>query len=933
MMAQLSESTPRSPYYFPPMWNIFGEVDRTNFQWEPPSTKSSKPEAGTGWLQDLQDWLRSRWLPTTPALSPSMSEAAEIVPTAPLSVNQAWAHEDISTFRSQLRNALKSGDDDAIFELCNNLNKRLKQSLTVGEIPDSMLITALEIHRYDLQDIPLRESLALTFCQEIWDGMTTCKVVPVSMIDGAVMDGLIGLLSVLPISLEVQTLAHSILCSTSSTQLRMMRQSVKSLLYAWVHTWTVDECPSAADMSGSSVQAEEAVGLVEHTLGRALGLVPSLEQNGKREDWIEMQRFVHEARNGIHRSIKTVDLAENILWPQRASVATLADALQNLETHSSLLSSIIIKACSQYVSNVIDKAPKESRAVLRFHWLSLVAQMRNINDGLFVQIFHALNDTERLIRPNAISTIILDRWITQGTVKDPLIVRNAFRARGHASGAIADLLYILERHNEAWWTKTEEVFSLLQKIGAYQRVHSILTEMLLRRLKLPTALILRVLNNMSYYNANLAYNIFHIWLPIRADRRGLHMEKCPDFLLSLIKSRVFSSKAIWDVLRIPLYHKVRYGFPGFSNDPSHRLWPTSESLITKMAVEFAAQSDRRPRFALRNVSQCLLHLRIRGNPITPKLTKSLTLSGVTMDMVKDRWISEGRLAWSLKMVEQAEGTPVAEALDKQVFLYRQQLVERKRLGQLNLPQWVRDEKINSYRQQLVKERERIRQQLEIAQQATEGQEGQWIPRKLQQERRKQEREELEQKRLERERLKQETRERQKLEREWLEEKRKGREKREWEKLEQEIEERAKNKRELLESTMNELEHAEKKSVRGELQEVKSKVQWGRIPERLAFEAHTETTDETDGSKELQSVRTNPQLEDDLDERPKKKWAKKEPQKTKKQPAWGRLPPEDDPEDDLNSQPKKKKAKKKPGNSGMKKQPAWGRLPPEDYSDE
>lgn len=848
MMAQLSESTPRAPYYFPPVWNLFGEPDKMKFQWQPPSIRSSTPEAGTGWMENLQDWLHPRSLPTAPSPAPPIIGEKDVVRDLSVPLEQAFHVEDVKAFGSRLKIAAQHKDYSVVLKLCNDFNKRLKQSLIAGEVSHDTLHAALLLHRHFLPEISIQKTLARAFCREIWSGISTSKVVNVHAHDGLILGNLITILSKQPMSFEVQTLAHSILCSASSSQLQLkMKVGTRALLLSWLDTWNADKCAPASEMLKSTVEAEHAVDkalrLAEETIANSSAMIPLLEQGGTQDDWIELQRLVCKARDAIHHGIEAIDRAEHVLLPQRASATILLEIFQKLEKRETHIWTFLIKSCTHHVSKVTEAPSTKLRASLRFHYMSLVAQISSMDNALFFQTLETLNDPKRLITPNAIASTLLERWISQGMVNSPIIIRNEFRARGWAQHGIADLIYILNRHGEAYAEKTEEILGLLLKFGAYRSepVDCIFNELLLRGVKLPVDTIQQVMNDMASRDVNQAYSIFEIWRPLRDDYRGLHIEKCPDFILALINSIHISSKAIWDMLGVPLYHQIpRHVFPKFSKDPKDRLWPTREALIVKMAIEFA-QSGRMPRIVLRNIRQCILYLQIRGNPIPPQLTKALVLAGISMDIVEDRWVEDGRLAWTLKTVEQAEGTPVAESLDRQTFRHRQRLIERKNIaGHTSLP--TKEELQVMIREELAaKEREMPDKSWSSALKR------QWRRRKLAQLQNKEAKGLREQEKLDRIREKedliQRTRERMAVERKRI---------LEWQKAHGVV-------------------PAPKTRVKKKPQTTKMPVPWERVEDEQPFVGHSQKNK----SAQLKKGRAK----------------KSQISSKKEQPAWGRLPPE------------------------------------------
>lgn len=177
---------------------------------------------------------------------------------------------------------------------------------------------------------------------------------------------------------------------------------------------------------------------------------------------------------------------------------------------------------------------------------------------------------------------------------------------------------------------------------------------------------------------------------MRNDPRGIALDRSSGFMVSLITKSNISSYEIWDILGIPLYYLLPpHAFPGFSRNPKDRLSPSMVALIVDMAKAFA-KCHGSNSFKRRNIAQCITHLRIRGNPIPPQLTKALTLVSLKAEIAKNKWIGDkwpgdGWLLWCLRLIEQAEGTEVAEKVDKAIFRHRQTLIRKYKNAMRSLP--------------------------------------------------------------------------------------------------------------------------------------------------------------------------------------------------------------------------------------------------------
>jgi hypothetical protein len=153
---------------------------------------------------------------------------------------------------------------------------------------------------------------------------------------------------------------------------------------------------------------------------------------------------------------------------------------------------------------------------------------------------------------------------------------------------------------------------------------------------------------------------------MRAYERPLGLEQCPKLVISMINHPGITSDELWQTLGVPVYEKMSARFRK-QFDP-RTLSSNWIELLTKMAVAFARNDLDRPRIAFRNVMNCIHHLRRHNVPLSADITRALTHAGITRHIIHKEHVSQDRVQWALGLIEAAEGTEVAEAVDTIVSL-------------------------------------------------------------------------------------------------------------------------------------------------------------------------------------------------------------------------------------------------------------------------
>lgn len=106
-------------------------------------------------------------------------------------------------------------------------------------------------------------------------------------------------------------------------------------------------------------------------------------------------------------------------------------------------------------------------------------------------------------------------------------------------------------------------------------------------------------------------------------------------------------------------------------------------LFGRMAIAYANATHLFPRVALRQVYSCyLLHRQYKLSPLSVRISRALTISGIARPLQESRWVSNDKVAWILKIVGEVEGEAVAARADEIVYGWRSLIhreMERKRM--------------------------------------------------------------------------------------------------------------------------------------------------------------------------------------------------------------------------------------------------------------
>ncbi|PVH88517.1 hypothetical protein DL98DRAFT_509228 [Cadophora sp. DSE1049] len=662
-MTLQSDAAPTPTFGLTSLWGSFGEVDRTRWQWEAPTTRDMRPQENSS---VLPKWL-VEW-----------GTASEAVPD-PITQTRSGSRKKTKDlpFKDDIRSfqkALKDCSPEEMAVLCDEFNRKLTQTLSLGLHTEYVFSYTTKFVFQDIRQAFLDSEQAsarcLALCQAMWDGLSSSKVIQPSDFGDRTMGRYMAIVCDIPMSWELQALASNILSSASKTQLQEMQSSIARLLHSWLLSLHEEDAlhmnvsPLALALQSVS-EATSAVASVE-TLTGSLERSLSFEQ-----DLQAFRRSLQVARDAITSSAGVLAEAECSISPHRRSIRTVTAALSRLPP--GLLRAIVHQCSSRIPKTFVDDAIDTS---LQHSWLSLVAQLPNVSETLLLETWRQFGS---YVEQDSATDILLNHWIGRDLFERPALARIVFDdvASQRYRKDPSTLLYVIDGERENCWGKLRLLFRFLDKLGDHETIYRTLVSLRKRRIKVPADVMDETLEGMAIENTLLAQKAFRLYRFLRHNDAPLRLEKCPRFIFSLVNSPDISSSVIWKSLGIPLYESMPARSLARQTPPTETtLTPIVADHLTKMATLFAHCKTRTQRVAFRNVMQCLFHLRRHNTPITPELTRAMVHAGISRKISSDGWIAEERSQWLLELIEQVEGTEVAVTVDEIVKVWNQQISER-----------------------------------------------------------------------------------------------------------------------------------------------------------------------------------------------------------------------------------------------------------------
>ncbi|KAI6713691.1 hypothetical protein B2J93_942 [Marssonina coronariae] len=461
------------------------------------------------------------------------------------------------------------------------------------------------------------------------------------------------------------------------------RHSIQRLVTSWVESWSHDE--SLGHQEQYLTLASQAVLDAQRTVHDLGVLLTTINQRPSPQELAVLHEAVQSAKQCIYRKAEAIEELTSLMTPHRRSIKTLANAIGHLPPK--VVRKIVLRCSSQIVQT-------RSTSKIRSYWLSVVARIPDAKQGLILMTwrrFQSIADIEEHVACD----IILDHWICQNFFARPAIVKLFFdvEASQNKRRDYGALIIAISNARQKCWVMTRSLFRFLEKLGQFENIYYTIVRMKKLGMKLPADVIDETLENMTAHDYMLAEKTYRLYRWMRANEKPLRLEVCPNFIFAMVKNSGnpgnsgVTPRTIWSAIGIPLYESMPpsslalYAFTDPRRPSSLR--PIVVEHILKMATIFAYSEQRSQRSAVRNVMQCLFHLRRHHIPVPPELTRAITHAGITRKILSRGWVARERVKWVLKLIEQAEGTDVALTVDKLVAGWNQGVSDRVSLRDTN----------------------------------------------------------------------------------------------------------------------------------------------------------------------------------------------------------------------------------------------------------
>ncbi|KAL2064821.1 hypothetical protein VTL71DRAFT_3961 [Oculimacula yallundae] len=662
---------------------LFGEVDRTRWQWQAPTSRDTRTEeAPVGSLERLGKWATSLETPSAlPNWLVEWGTPSQALPESPTdSISRSKGRVDAIPFRDEIRSftaAIKTCSHEDRPSLCDGFNQKLTEALFLSKHAEDIFLYTMQTVFPNLEgacsDSNEASQRCLALSQAMWNGISSSKVLHPSDFQSRTMGRFASILCQINMSEALQSLASDVLSSVSEAQLLVMHPSIARLVNSWVLTW--QERPSLDfDETGPALAlAEDSVFEATHAVSSVGDFTALLEHNRCIEDDARgFRKALQVAKQAIISSANCIREAQHKIRPHQRSIRALAAVLGGLPPG---IVRTIVHQCSSRIPAPSENTQGNSLVTMQWKWLSVVFQLPNVKEEFLLETWQQYG---AYLSQAEASDILFDHWMSRDLFARPALTRIVFdvtfaESRHRRFGL---LLRVIHGEREKSWEKMRLLFGFLDKLGQHETIYKTLAALNKAAFKMPADIIDETLEKMAVADPQLALKTFRTYMPMQYNEAPLRLETCPNFIFTMIENESVKTRTIWDSLGIPIYETLsQRDLANFSNLANNRivesLSPAEVEHFTKMATLFAHCKVRTHRVAFRNVMQCLFHLRRYRAPITPEFSRALVHVAIARKIECDGWIAKERHAWILSLVEGAEGTKVAMDVDEVVAAWNQ----------------------------------------------------------------------------------------------------------------------------------------------------------------------------------------------------------------------------------------------------------------------
>ncbi len=665
-MGCMSNYTPTQGFAPASLWGLFGQVDNTRWRWEAPTPRGAEKEAPAPKAPSLLGSLITRFTSSQKAFQEAAQEATKEAAEGNSDVAEIFeqsthCNANSTSIRKETHILLKSIQEAGPKEkeiICQKYIELLKRSLELGLVSGEDLEAALFSVTHGFRgrrpvSFKQREhddSICFSFYTNIWEGITSCKVVKPTDFDGAVMNRLMLCLSELSLTNSVRSFATRVIRHLSAAQLLKMESGLKILI---IDVWLKDWLPGRVDLLNPYFsEAQNILQNIENSLEQVKQSTEEITRSsfGGGSDCAiaNASMIIQDIRGDMAAATEAIATIEENFRFIHLEISALVETLKPLpHVLVESISTIIVKdSCT---SGTFEEA-------LHFYWLVVVSQLPNISLQTFLAAWQRTY-SNRFFPQRVMGLILFNYWTSQRIIHDPIPIRSTYNA---TKGELGELLYAVGSHQENLSQTTQWLFDFLDEISAERLVLPTIQKLRSRGIYPPMAIMGPLFRKMSSYDPKIALQVYRHY---RSDVHGYYPDpaKCPELFISMIYDNRICNKMIWKALEIYTYANMpkgkKYRF-------SRRvLSPGTIRLITNMATAFAESPAQTRSSAFRNVMNCLHHLRRHNAPITPQLSRAIVKAGIARNMADGLWVSPKRLEWILYMVEQVEGQQIRDEVE------------------------------------------------------------------------------------------------------------------------------------------------------------------------------------------------------------------------------------------------------------------------------
>ena len=680
-MAHLSEAGPTYDSQAAISWGLFGRVDRTQWQWKAPTTRSKTQESPN---DILPDWLLS-W-----SNKPDVHiyEEQNTIDEFPFLEKHASIEDEAQYFQIQFP-ALGLQDNLSRWD---KFSTRLQRDLTLGLVSEESIIRIRDMI-WDMGGVfPAHEttmSYRLRLYEVLWGGLNASKVFTLHDLAASTTNSFIMQIASLPVLPSMQRLLNEVLGSASTTQLEEIGPGICLVLEKWSCSWLFQESSyiSSLDSAYGVPKLAEAVHAANEKLDDLRSLVIALCDNkyishSKQGPNLESRtRAVHAALNFTRdattdcEGILALTQTQQQIPMDAQSVNDLAKTLAHVPQH------ILLPILSNHAKSLTVK--QLCSHYFRTCYISLIDQLPVIDTELALRIRRdlKLGGVHSLEPEQAFS--VLSHWNCLGLIEEDalseIIKLVDVGLSSPDKDQIAVLIFSLHEQNHDTWGLLNAVIFMLQKQKRYDELLPILTQLNILEYKIPSVIFNALIRTLYSCDLHAAYSIYKLSHDMLPEGDVMEAYRNSDFIFALIVDKRFKCLGIWeDVLRIPWYnpipHEIRITLP---RDP---LYLNEHLFFEQMALKFAHAECRSPGLAFANINQVLWHIRQRKCKPTANISKAMCHAVITRDIARggptSGWIGPSRLDYVLGLVEDLEGPEVAKGIAHLIMIWRQYLTEQ-----------------------------------------------------------------------------------------------------------------------------------------------------------------------------------------------------------------------------------------------------------------